>query len=201
MFTGIIEEMGTVKSLESVLTEWGEGTRMSIVARKVLEGSYLGASIAVDGCCLTLVDRGDDLDGEWWATDLSEETLRRTALSRLRPGDRVNLERPMALGERLGGHLVLGHVDCIGEVIESAPELVVRLPPEKMRYVVEKGSIALDGISLTAYDLTDDTFRVSVIPHTADVTTLGAAAPGKLVNIELDIIAKQVERLMDLYWP
>lgn len=201
MFTGIIEEMGTVRRLETVSTEWGQGTRMTIVARKVLEGSYLGASISVNGCCLTLIDRGSDPDGEWWATDLSDETLRCTALSRLQPGDRVNLERPMALGERLGGHLVLGHVDCTGEVVEAAPELVVRVPSDKMRYLVEKGSIAIDGISLTAYDLTDDTFRVSVIPHTADVTTLGTAGPGALVNIELDIVAKQIERLMDLYWP
>ena len=201
MFTGIVEEMGTVARLETVSTEWGRITRMSIQARKVLEGSYLGASIAVNGCCLTLVDRGTDLAGEWWATELSDETLHRTSLSNLRPGHRVNLERPMALGERLGGHLVLGHIDCAGEVVEAAPELVVRLPTDKMRYLVEKGSIAIDGISLTAYDLTDDTFRVSVIPHTADVTTLGTAGPGTLVNIELDIVAKQIERLMDLYWP
>jgi riboflavin synthase len=174
---------------------------MSISARKVLEGSYLGASIAVNGCCLTLVDRGGDRDGEWWATDLSEETMRRTALSALQPGDRVNLERPMALGERLGGHLVLGHVDCTGQIVEPAPELVVRLPQEKMRYLVEKGSIAVDGVSLTAYDLTDDTVRIAVIPHTADATTLGRVQPGAAVNIEIDVIAKQVERLMDLYWP
>jgi riboflavin synthase len=201
MFTGIIEELGTVRSLEVIEGEWGRTTRLSINARKVLEGSYLGASIAVNGCCLTLVDRGHDLDEEWWATDLSEETMRRTALSRLRAGDRVNLERPMALGERLGGHLVLGHVDCTGEIVEPAPELVVRLPTEKMRYLVEKGSIAVDGVSLTGYDLTDDTVRIAVIPHTADATTLGRAAPGTAVNIEIDIIAKQVERLMDLYWP
>lgn len=201
MFTGIVEEMGTVKSLEVFTGEWGRTTRMSIVARKVLEGSYLGASIAVNGCCLTLVDRGGDVDGEWWSTDLSEETLRRTALSHLQPGDRVNLERPMALGERLGGHLVLGHIDCTGEIVEPAPEMVVRLPAEKMRYLVEKGSIAVDGVSLTAYDLTDDTARIAIIPHTADATTLGRARPGTAVNVEIDIIAKQVERLMDLYWP
>lgn len=201
MFTGIIEEMGTVKSLEVITSEWGRTTRMTIAARKVLEGSYLGASIAVDGCCLTLVDRGNDFDGEWWATDLSEETVRRTALSHLQPGDRVNLERPMALGERLGGHLVLGHVDCTGEIVEPAPELVVRLPQENMRYLVEKGSIAVNGVSLTAYDITDDTVRISIIPHTADATTLGRVRPGTAVNVEIDIIAKQVERLMDLYWP
>ena len=201
MFTGIVEEMGTVRSCETVRTEWGEGARLSIAARKVLDGSYLGASIAVNGCCLTLVDRGNDEGGDWWATDVSAETLQRTSLDGLRPGDRVNLERPLALGERLGGHLVLGHVDCTGEIVAAAPDLVVRLPIEQMRYVVEKGSIAVDGISLTAFDLTDDTFRVAVIPHTAAVTTLGVRGPGAVVNIELDILAKHVERLLEPYRP
>ena len=201
MFTGIVEEMGTVRSCETVRTEWGDGARLSIAARKVLEGWYLGASIAVNGCCLTLVDRGNDADGDWWATDLSAETLDRTALSSLRPGDRVNLERPLALGERLGGHLVLGHIDCIGEVVAAAPDLVIRIPPAQMRYIVEKGSIGVDGISLTAFDLTADTFRVAVIPYTADVTTLGVVQPGALVNIELDILAKHVERLLEPYTP
>ena len=201
MFTGIVEELGTVKGSETVPTEWGEGTRLTIAARKVLEGSYLGASISVNGCCLTLVDRGNDMQGDWWATDLSDETLQRTSLCNLRPGDRVNLERPMALGERLGGHLVLGHVDCTGEILAAAPDLVVRLPATNMRYLVEKGSITVDGVSLTAFDLTADTFRVAVIPHTADVTTLGAIGPGALVNIELDIVAKQIERLLEPYQP
>ncbi len=201
MFTGIIEELGTVKGSETVPTEWGEGTRLTIAARKVLEGSYLGASISVNGCCLTLVDRGNDVQGDWWATDLSEETLQRTSLRDLRPGDRVNLERPMALGERLGGHLVLGHVDCTGEIVAAAPDLVVRLPATNMRYLVEKGSITVDGVSLTAFDLTADTFRVAVIPHTADVTTLGVIGPGAVVNIELDIVAKQIERLLEPYQP
>ena len=201
MFTGIIEEMGTVKGIDVVRTEWGEGARLSIAARKVLEGWYLGASIAVNGCCLTLVDRGNDSGGDWWATDMSVETLQRTSLASLRPGDRVNLERPMALGERLGGHLVLGHVDCLGEIVAPAPDLVVRLPVAHMRYLVEKGSISVDGISLTAFDLTADTFRVAVIPHTADVTTLGALATGSVVNIELDILAKHVERLLEPYRP
>ncbi|MEP7113850.1 MAG: riboflavin synthase [Ilumatobacteraceae bacterium] len=224
MFTGIIEELGAVKSIEMVRTEWAgrvasgiagddasdnasdnasEVTiaRLVISARKVLEGSFLGASISVNGCCLTLVDRGNDRDGDWWATEMSSETLQRTALGSLRPGDRVNLERPLALGDRLGGHLVLGHVDCTGEVVAPAPDLVVRLPLAQMCYVVEKGSIAVDGISLTAFDLTSDTFRVAVIPHTADVTTLGAARPGAVVNIELDILAKHVERLLEPYRP
>lgn len=199
MFTGIVEELGTVKGFETVRTDWGEGARITIAARKVLEGSYLGASIAVNGCCLTLVDRGNDVEGDWWATDMSDETLTRTSLGKLRPGDRVNLERPMALGERLGGHLVLGHIDCTGEIVAPAPDLVVRLPATKMRYLVEKGSITVDGVSLTAFDLTADTFRVAVIPHTADVTTLGTISPGAVVNIELDIVAKQIERLLEPY--
>jgi riboflavin synthase len=209
MFTGIVEEMGTVRSHETVDAEWGakdgstrfEGTRISISARRALEGSFLGASIAVNGCCLTLVDRGNDEHGDWWATDISSETLQRTSLGVLRPGDRVNLERPLAMGDRLGGHLVLGHVDCTGEIVAPAPDLVIRLPSEQMRYVVEKGSIAVDGISLTAFDLTADTFRVAVIPHTAEVTTLGSRGPGAVVNIELDILAKHVERLLDPYRP
>lgn len=201
MFTGIVEEQGVVKSCETVPTEWGEGARMTIAARKVLEGAYLGASIAVNGCCLTLVDRGNDVGGDWWATDMSEETLQRTSLGGLRQGDRVNLERPMALGERLGGHLVLGHVDCTGEVVAAAPDLVVRVPESKMRYLVEKGSVTVDGVSLTAFDLTADTFRVALIPHTAEVTTLGNIRPGAIVNIELDIIAKQIERLLEPYRP
>ena len=201
MFTGIIEELGTVRGRQTVPTEWGEGVRLSITARKVLEGSFLGASIAVNGCCLTLVDRGSDADGEWWATDLSDETLQRTGLAGLQSGDRVNLERPMALGDRLGGHLVLGHVDCLGEIISSVPDLVVRLPSANMRYLVEKGSISVDGVSLTVFDLTADTFRVAVIPHTAEVTTLGVIGPGATVNIELDILAKHVERLLEPYQP
>ena len=201
MFTGIIEEMGTVRSYETVDTEWGDGIRLSITARKALEGSFLGASIAVNGCCLTLVDRGTDEHGDWWSTDMSTETLERTSLAGLRPGDRVNLDRPLARGDRLGGHFVLGHVDCTGEIVAPAPDLVIRLPSEQMRYVVEKGSVAVDGISLTAFDLTADTFRVAVIPHTAEVTTLGVRVPGAVVNIELDILAKHVERLLDPYRP
>jgi riboflavin synthase len=199
MFTGIVEELGTVRGCISVPTEWGEGIRLSITARKVLEGSFLGASIAVNGCCLTLVERGNDNGDDWWGTDLSVETMQRTTLGSLCPGDRVNLERPMALGERLGGHLVRGHVDCTGEIVAPAPDLVVRLPRENMRYLVEKGSISIDGVSLTAFDLTADTFRVALIPHTAEVTTLGSAAVGTAVNIELDIVAKQIERLLEPY--
>ncbi len=192
MFTGIVEELGTVESSVAVDTEWGAGLRLRIAARTVLHGSALGASIAVNGCCLTLVAQGDG----WWETDISDETVARTSVATLRPGDRVNLERPMALGDRLGGHMVLGHVDAVGTIVAPAPDLRVRIPQRLMRYLVEKGSITVDGISLTAFDLTADTFRVAVIPHTADVTTLGVKGAGAVVNIEMDILAKHIERLI-----
>ena len=186
MFTGIVEELGRVSSRE--------GSRLRIEARTVLEGSGLGASIAVNGCCLTVVATDS---ASWWEADVSEETYSRTNLGRLSPGDPVNLERPMALGERLGGHIVLGHVDAVGTVVDSAPNLVVRIPRELMHLIVEKGSVTVDGISLTAFDLTTDTFRVAVIPHTQAVTTLGVRRPGDEVNIEMDVLAKHVERLIE----
>ena len=190
MFTGI------VVSSSPVSTEWGPGVRLRIEASTVLDGSDLGASIAVNGCCLTLVDQGSSEGRSWWDTDVSEETLQRTTTGSLSPGDRVNLERPMALGDRLGGHMVLGHVDAVGEVVSPAPDLVVRVPRHLMKYLVEKGSITVDGISLTAFDLTDDTFRVAVIPHTAEVTTLGFRPTGSRVNLEMDVLAKHIERLV-----
>ena len=196
MFTGIVEELGTVISSTPVSTEWGPGVRLRIEASTVLDGSELGASIAVNGCCLTLVDQGSSEGRSWWDTDVSEETLQRTTTGSLSPGDRVNLERPMALGDRLGGHMVLGHVDAVGEVVSPAPDLVVRVPRHLMKYLVEKGSITVDGISLTAFDLTDDTFRVAVIPHTAEVTTLGFRPTGSRVNLEMDVLAKHIERLV-----
>lgn len=196
MFTGIVEELGTVVSSQPVTTEWGPGVRLRIAASVVLDGSDLGASIAVNGCCLTLVDQGSADGQSWWDTDVSDETLQRTTTGALKPGDRVNLERPMALGDRLGGHMVLGHVDAVGEVVSPAPDLVVRVPRHLMKYLVEKGSITVDGISLTAFDLTDDTFRVAVIPHTAEVTTLGFRPAGSRVNLEMDVLAKHIERLV-----
>jgi riboflavin synthase len=196
VFTGIVEELGTVVSSSPVTTEWGPGVRLRIAASVVLDGSGLGASIAVNGCCLTLVDQGITDGQSWWDTDVSDETLQRTTTGSLKPGDRVNLERPMALGDRLGGHMVLGHVDAVGEVVSPAPDLVVRVPRHLMKYLVEKGSITVDGISLTAFDLTDDTFRVAVIPHTAEVTTLGFRPAGSRVNLEMDVLAKHIERLV-----
>lgn len=199
MFTGIVEELGSVLDSREVESDWGPGVRLTIAASTVLEGSATGASIAVNGCCLTLVEQGSNDHGTWWSTDVSTETLARTNIGSLLPGDRVNLERPMALGDRLGGHIVLGHVDCIGQVVSPAPDLCVRIPANQMRLLVEKGSITVDGISLTAFDLTDDTFRVAVIPHTADVTTLGVKGIGAIVNIEMDVLAKHIERLVEPY--
>ena len=186
MFTGIVEELGKVGSRD--------GSRLRINSSVVLEGSDLGASIAVNGCCLTVVAT----DGStYWDADVSEETYSRTNLGSLQAGDVVNLERPMALGERLGGHIVLGHVDAVGHVVSSAPDLVIHIPRDLMHLIVEKGSVTVDGISLTAFDLTSDTFRVAVIPHTTAVTTLGVRKPGDAVNIEMDVLAKHVERLVE----
>jgi riboflavin synthase len=186
VFTGIVEELGKVGSRD--------GSRLRINSSVVLEGSDLGASIAVNGCCLTVVAT----DGStYWDADVSEETYSRTNLGSLQAGDVVNLERPMALGERLGGHIVLGHVDAVGHVVSSAPDLVIRIPRDLMHLIVEKGSVTVDGISLTAFDLTSDTFRVAVIPHTTAVTTLGVRKPGDAVNIEMDVLAKHVERLVE----
>ena len=186
MFTGIVEELGKVGSRE--------GSRLRINSTTVLEGSDLGASIAVNGCCLTVVAT----DGSsYWDADVSEETYSRTNLGSLQTGDVVNLERPMALGERLGGHMVLGHVDAVGHVVSPAPDLVIRIPRDLMHLIVEKGSVTVDGISLTAFDLSADTFRVAVIPHTTAVTTLGVRKPGDAVNIEMDVLAKHVQRLVE----
>ena len=186
MFTGIVEELGKVGSRN--------GSRLRINSTTVLEGSDLGASIAVNGCCLTVVAT----DGSsYWDADVSEETYSRTNLGSLQTGDVVNLERPMALGERLGGHMVLGHVDAVGHVVSPAPDLVIRIPRNLMHLIVEKGSITVDGISLTVFDLSADTFRVAVIPHTTAVTTLGVRKVGDAVNIEMDVLAKHVQRLVE----
>ena len=186
MFTGIVEELGKVGSRN--------GSRLRINSTTVLEGSDLGASIAVNGCCLTVVAT----DGStYWDADVSDETYSRTNLGSLQAGDVVNLERPMALGERLGGHMVLGHVDAVGHVVSPAPDLVIRIPRDLMHLIVEKGSVTVDGISLTAFDLSSDTFRVAVIPHTTAVTTLGVRKVGDAVNIEMDVLAKHVQRLVE----
>lgn len=195
MFTGIVEELGTVVQRE--------GPRLRIGATAVLADVEMGASIAVNGCCLTVV--GWSIDAEpattgghrgWWDADVSPETFSRTSLGSFQPGDRVNLERPVRLADRLGGHLVQGHVDAVGEVMAPVPDLAVRMPPELARYVVEKGSITVDGVSLTVVDSLDDGFSVAIIPHTAEVTTLGRRHVGDPVNLECDVMAKYAEKLL-----
>jgi riboflavin synthase len=184
VFTGIVEELGSVAARN--------GSRLRIAARRVLDDSTIGASIAVNGCCLTAVQIGEG----WWEADVSDETFSRTTLGALRAGDPVNLERPMAADGRFGGHVVLGHVDLVGEVVSPAPDLRVRIGSEHMHLLVEKGSISVDGVSLTVFGLDADSFQVAVIPHTANVTTLGARKSGDKVNIELDVLAKHVDRLV-----
>jgi len=186
MFTGIVEELGTVVSRE--------GPRLRIAAKTVLDDVELGASIAVNGTCLTVVE-WDDAEG-WWEADVVDESYARTSLGALQPGHPVNLERPVRLSDRLGGHLVQGHIDGVGEIVTGAPDLRVRCDRGLLRYVVEKGSITVDGISLTIAAVHDDGFGVAVIPHTMQVTTLGHKGPGDPVNLEVDVTAKYVERLL-----
>lgn len=185
MFTGIVEELGTVISRE--------GPKLRLRATTVLDDVELGASIAVNGTCLTVVAWGDD----WWEADVVDETYARTSLGALQPGDPVNLERPVRLADRLGGHLVQGHVDAVGAIVTAAPDLRIRMPEDLLRYVVHKGSITIDGTSLTVAAVHDDGFSVAIIPHTAAVTTLGHKGPGDPVNLELDVIAKYVESLLE----
>ncbi len=196
MFTGIVEEFGRVRA---IIPNAG-GARLEIDATTVIADAKLGDSIAVNGCCLTVVECGSD----WWAADAVTETLDRTNLGALQAGDGVNLERPVRVEDRLGGHIVQGHVDAVGRLAsrEALPDGSTRmrftLPAPLLRYVVEKGSITLDGISLTvaALDDTEGIVEVAVIPHTLSVTSLGPKGPGDPVNVEVDILAKHVERLL-----
>ncbi len=194
MFTGIVEERGRVARVE--------GPAVTVEARTVGADAEIGASIAVSGVCLTVVANEPSGEGaRLLSFDLAPETLSRTTLDALRPGDAVNMERPVTLLTRLGGHLVQGHVDGVGEVREVRPvpdgrEVTFGLPVGTARYVVEKGSIAVDGVSLTVTGVGDDWFGVALIPHTLEVTTLGGLVPGDRVNLEVDLMAKYVERLM-----
>lgn len=199
MFTGIVEEVGTLVVRE----DQAEAARLEIRASRVLEDVALGDSIAVDGVCLTVTGVRDGV----WSTDVMAETLRRSSLGKVEAGSRVNLERAVTPGTRLGGHIVQGHIDGVGTVLTRTPaehwEVVrVGLPTGLARYVVEKGSITVDGVSLTVSALSAATdpepwFEVSLIPTTLRETTLGARAPGDPVNLEVDVIAKHVERLLE----
>lgn len=193
MFTGIVEELGEVVAVEQL----EDASRFRLRGPLVTEGAQHGDSIAVNGVCLTVVEFGD---GEFTA-DVMAETLKRSSLGALETGSRVNLERPMAVGDRLGGHIVQGHVDGTGTILDRTPsehwELVkVGLPAHLSRYVVEKGSITVDGVSLTVVEVADDWFTISLIPTTLALTTLGIKKSGDPVNLEVDVIAKYVERLL-----
>lgn len=193
MFTGIVEELGEVVAVEKL----EDASRFRLRGPVVTEGAGHGDSIAVNGVCLTVVD----LREHEFTADVMAETLNRSSLGALTTGSRVNLERPMALGGRLGGHIVQGHVDGTGRVLERRPsenwEIVkVSLPDGLSRYVVEKGSITVDGVSLTVVDAGPDFFTISLIPTTLALTTLGIKQPGDPVNLEVDVIAKYVERLL-----
>jgi riboflavin synthase len=189
MFTGIVEELGTVQQA---------GPRLRIECQSVLAGAAAGSSIAVNGVCLTAVG----LDASGFSADLAPETLRRSNLGYLRPGSKVNLERPLALSDRLSGHLVQGHVDGVGELssLESLGDdnwwMEVKIPSELDRYLVYKGSIAIDGISLTIAALRGDILAVTIVPHTRQNTNLSARKPGDLLNLECDMLAKHVEKLL-----
>jgi riboflavin synthase len=198
VFTGIVETIGMVRAAHAD----GEAVRLSIQVPGGREGTKAGDSIAVSGVCLTVTR----MDNRVFDADVTTETLARTTLGGLRAGDVVNLEWPLALGERLGGHIVQGHVDGAGRVAcrdaqGASLRLEIEAPPPLARYIVEKGSIAVDGVSLTVAAVNGDRFTVCLIPHTCAVTTLGALAPGARVNLEVDIMAKYVERLLAAYVP
>jgi riboflavin synthase len=195
MFTGIVEELGVVESVEGRT----DALRLTVRGPRVVADAAPGDSIAVDGCCLTVVARGE----ETFTSDVMKETLDRTSLGALQPGSRVNLERAATLSTRMGGHLVQGHVDAVAEVVSRTPgehwEVVeVRLPRPLAAYLVDKGSITVDGVSLTVVRVDDarGTFTVSLVPETLERTTLGAKSVGEPVNLEVDVVAKYVERLL-----
>jgi riboflavin synthase len=198
MFTGIVEQVGRIAALTPLPSE--QALRLTVESALLDEEQPLGASLAVDGVCLTVTAwRRGAIDAV-----IGPETIVRTTLGKLGPGASVNLERPVRLGDRLGGHLVAGHVDAVGHIAQVAPraeavDITVRAPQELLRYVIEKGSIAVDGISLTVNAVDDETFTVSLIPHTQTATTLAAKGTGGVVNLEVDLIGKYVEKLVGGY--
>jgi len=193
VFAGIVEEMGAVKTLEKSMA----AARLTILAKIVMDDLPLGASISVNGTCLTVVKRDD----KEFTVDVSPETMGVTNLGKLSAGSPVNLERAMKLNERIGGHLVAGHVDGIGTIRERHQEgngtaITIEASPEVLRYCIPKGSITVDGVSLTINEVSGRSFEVMIIPHTAKVTTLGIKQVGETVNLESDLIGKYVERLL-----
>lgn len=194
IFTGIVEETGKIESVAN----GNKSAIITIIADKVLKGTKIGDSIAVNGVCLTVTS----ISGNKFTADVMAETIRRSSLGTLKHGSKVNLERAMAADGRFGGHIVSGHIDGTGvirslEREDNAVWVEIETPDKLLKYIVEKGSIAIDGISLTVAKLTDDSFSVSVIPHTGEETTLLAKKPGDIVNLENDIVGKYVERLMN----
>jgi riboflavin synthase len=201
MFTGIVTDLGTVREVQPMGGAHDMrlviGTAPAFLARPA--PAMVGASIACSGCCLTAVELG----GDWLAVDTSAETLSKTTLGRAIPGSRINLERSLRLGDELGGHLVAGHVDGVAEVLAATPENAsvrwrFRLPPGLARFVAPKGSIAIDGVSLTINEVGTDSFGVNIIPHTAAITTFATLQPGDLVNLEIDTLARYVARMLDV---
>ncbi|MGQ9774781.1 riboflavin synthase [Chloroflexus sp.] len=197
MFTGIVEEMGTVAH---IVSGQDQANRLTIACRTMLEGTRIGDSIAVNGTCLTVTA----LTADSFTVGLSPETLRRTNLGRLHVGDPVNLERALAFGGRMGGHYVQGHVDGVGEIVAIVPEgdskrVTIRPPAALLPYIVEKGYIAVDGVSLTVAEMGRETFTVALVAYTQSAVIMGRQPVGALVNIEVDIIAKYVERLLEAY--
>jgi riboflavin synthase len=195
LFTGIVEELGTVEAVE----RQSDAVRLTVHATTALEDTALGDSISVNGCCLTVTARTEVT----WTADVMAETLAKTGLGTLVAGDRVNLERAATVGSRLGGHLVQGHVDAVGYVVRREPGehwdvVTVSMPRELAPYVVDKGSITVDGVSLTVVDAHTDGFTVSLIPETLRRTTLGFRAAGDAVNLEVDVIGKYVARQLAL---
>ncbi|KAB2954464.1 riboflavin synthase [Heliorestis acidaminivorans] len=193
MFTGIVEELGKVKEIR----RGPRSAQLVLEAQKVLEDVKMGDSIAVNGVCLTVVEFAKD----YFVADVMDETLRKTALARVQRGSYVNLERALRMGDRLGGHIVSGHVDEVGEIvgqkkIDIAVITAITCSSDLLKYLIPKGSIAIDGISLTVVDVTQQGFTVSLIPHTAGETTLGIKKKGDLVNLEADMLMKYVERLL-----
>lgn len=193
MFTGLIAELGTVRSLKKVQNSY----HLTVTAKKVLENLKIGDSVAVNGTCLTVVM----MSGSEFTADVMPETVRLTNLRNLKSGDKVNLERTLRLIDGLDGHIVSGHVEGIGVISKYrrdgiANVVTIKTPPELMRYILHKGSIAIDGISLTVTEVTEDTFSVSLIPHTSKETTLGFKTVGDEVNLETDIIGKYVEQML-----